>query len=105
MSNKPGGNPQLSESSSETNPVFDASVNSDDSSCLLVYVTSFCIPQPTSSKLGEKNYIPDDLHGLLLVTLEQRSEGRVANYCSGTVVSDVQLIPYLYFIGSFALYS
>ncbi len=77
-SNEPGGDPQSSESSSETNPVSDAYVNSDGSSCSLVYVASFCVPRRTSSKPGEKNYIPDDSDGLLSVTLEQRSEGKIA---------------------------
>ncbi len=77
-SNEPCGDSQLSESSSETNAVSDASVNPDDSSCSLVNVASFCVPQRTSSKPGENNYIPDDPGGLLPATLEQRRQGRIA---------------------------
>ena len=80
-SNEHGGDPQSSESSSETNPGTDASVNSDGSSCSLIVninVASFRVPRRTSCKPGEKNYIPDDPDGLLPATLEQRYEGRIA---------------------------
>ena len=77
-SNEPGGDPQSSESSSETNPNTDASVNSVGCSCSLVNVASFCVPRRIFSKPGEKNYIPDDPDRLLPATLEQRREGRIA---------------------------
>ncbi len=69
---EPGGDPQSSESSSETNPVSDASVNF---SCSLV--CHIILLRRTFSKRSETNYIADDPDGLLPATLEQRSEGRI----------------------------
>ncbi len=78
-SNESGGDPQSCESSSETDPVSDASVNSDGSSNSLVHVTSHCFAYDDEpiAEPGETICVPEDPDGLLPATLEQRSDGRI----------------------------
>ena len=71
--------PQSCESSSETDPVSDASVNSNGSSNSLVHVTSHCFAYNDEhiAEPGETICVPEDPDGLLPATLEQRSDGRI----------------------------
>ena len=78
-SNESCGDPQSCESSSKTDPVSDASVNSDGSSNSLVHVTSHCFAYDDEpiAEPGETICVPEDPDGLLPATLEQRSDGRI----------------------------